>query len=178
VNYVADISSTADQIALRDITDRVDEIEDMFAFEEIDTSNGATEQHDDNGNVIEDLVTCGTCGRIWNDALISERTPAPSGRCPYESIHEDLAELDTLTALLDEMKGYGGDHQWRGGGYPGGMIRDSYFEDYAREFADDIGAINAYAAWPGTHIDWKAAAEDLQQDYSTIEYEGVTYWYR
>lgn len=171
-------TNSDDVIDLRDITDRVDEIEDAFAFEEIDTSNGATEQHDDDGNVVEDLVTCGTCGRTWNDALISERTPAPSGRCPYERMHDDLAELATLIALLDEMKGYGGDHQWNGDWYPGSMIRDSYFEEYAQQLAEDIDAISDNADWPLSYIDWEAAAAALQQDYSTVEYEGVTYWYR
>lgn len=58
------------------------------------------------------------------------------------------------------------------------LIRDSYFEDYARELADDIGAIDSNASWPLNHIDWKAAAEELQVDYTEIDYDGVTYWAR
>lgn len=37
----------------------------------------------------EDLVTCGSCGRTWNDAIITGSTPAPAGRCPFEGIHGD-----------------------------------------------------------------------------------------
>jgi len=59
-----------------------------------------------------------------------------------------------------------------------GLIRDSYFEDYARSLAEDIGAIKADMDWPCNCIDWKQAAEELQQDYTSIEFDGVTYWGR
>lgn len=35
-----------------------------------------------------DLAVCGTCGRYWDDAVVTEWTPAPSGRCPFEYFHE------------------------------------------------------------------------------------------
>ena len=49
---------------------------------------GGRPQYDDNGLVKIDTVTCGHCGRTWNDASISELTPAPSARCPFEYAHE------------------------------------------------------------------------------------------
>lgn len=58
------------------------------------------------------------------------------------------------------------------------LIRDDYFEDYARQLAEDLGAIDADAAWPACHIDWEAAATSLQMDYTSLEFEGVTYWVR
>ena len=58
------------------------------------------------------------------------------------------------------------------------LIRDSYFEDHARELAEDIGSIAHGQGWPTTCIDWKQAAEELQMDYSTAEFDGVTYWAR
>lgn len=87
--------------------------------------------------------------------------------------NEDRLELATLVALQDEAEGYAPD--WK---YGATLIRDSYFEDYAREFAEDIGAINKDASWPNTHIDWDAAANALQQDYTSVEFDGVTYWVR
>lgn len=36
-----------------------------------------------------DLLTCGTCGRTWDDAHPTAVTPVPSGRCPFESEHDD-----------------------------------------------------------------------------------------
>lgn len=100
----------------------------------------------------------------------------------YDDNHtaqDDLfAELATLESLLSDLVGNGGDHEWRDEWYPVTLIRDSYFEDYARELADDIGAVDREATWPNTYIDWEKASEALQQDYSTIEFEDVTYWYR
>lgn len=34
-----------------------------------------------------EVMTCGTCGRSWDDAVVTEMTPAPSGRCPFEPFH-------------------------------------------------------------------------------------------
>lgn len=92
--------------------------------------------------------------------------------------NEEREELATLRGILDELKGYGGDEQWEGDWYPGTLIRDTYFEDYARELAEDIGAIDRKASWPNTCIDWEEAAEQLQQDYSGVEVEEIKYWYR
>jgi hypothetical protein len=58
------------------------------------------------------------------------------------------------------------------------MIRDSYFKEYAQEFAEDIGAINKNASWPNTCIDWDQAARELQMDYTSVNFDGVTYWIR
>ena len=87
-------------------------------------------------------------------------------------------ELETLEALLEELKGCGGDEQWEGEWYPATLIRDSYFEDYAQELAEDCGLVNVDAKWPNNCIDWEKAACELQWDYSTVDYDGVRYWYR
>ena len=36
----------------------------------------------------KDLATCGTCGRSWDDAVVTGITPAPSARCPFEYYHD------------------------------------------------------------------------------------------
>lgn len=87
-------------------------------------------------------------------------------------------ELLTLTELLDDLKGNGGDEQWRGDWYPITLVRDSYFEDYARELADDIGAVNKDLSWPNNCIDWERAARELLMDYTSTEFDGITYHYR
>jgi hypothetical protein len=58
------------------------------------------------------------------------------------------------------------------------LIADYYFVKYAIELAYDIGAINDDYHWPASHIDWDAAAEALQQDYTSIEIGDGTYWAR
>lgn len=58
------------------------------------------------------------------------------------------------------------------------FIADHYFIEYAKELAEDIGAIDREASWPAYHIDWEAAAEDLKMDYSQYEFNGEIYWAR
>lgn len=67
-----------------------------IARAEISVENGARPQFDEDGNIRVDMSTCGTCGKSWNDALISERTPAPAARCPYEAWHREIAQLAKL----------------------------------------------------------------------------------
>jgi hypothetical protein len=85
---------------------------------------------------------------------------------------DERAELDTLSALADEAS-FADDWQ-----YGATLIRDSYFVEYAQELAVDIGAIDSNARWPMTHIDWEAAADELKMDYTSVEFDDVTYWVR
>ena len=91
---------------------------------------------------------------------------------------EEPEELKMLQDLLSELAGRGGGKQWRGDWYPLTLIRDSYFKDYAQELADDIGAIDANAKWPLSCIDWDQAVLELQMDYFSVEFDGVTFWSR
>jgi len=85
----------------------------------------------------------------------------------------EVAELEALTALADEASDYAPDWQ-----YGATLIRDSYFEDYAQELAEDIGAIDSNATWPNNCIDWERATRELQMDYTEVDFDGVTYWIR
>lgn len=87
-------------------------------------------------------------------------------------------ELAQLTALLPDLKGNGGDEEWRGDWYPVTLVRDSYFKSYAQELAEECGLVDSGARWPNTCIDWNQAARELQCDYTSCEIDGITYWYR
>lgn len=82
-------------------------------------------------------------------------------------------ELAALVALADEAAGYAAD--WE---YGETLIRDSHFTDYARELADDIGAIPSGLSWPMTCIDWEQAVRELRMDYTSVDFDGITYWVR
>lgn len=132
-----EITNDQDVIDLRDVTDRVEHLEQL-------RQPGPVDLGDDNDTDQDTL----------------------------------FAELAALEGLLDELRGNGGDHDWRGDWYPLLMVRDSYFEDFARQEAEDLDLIKSDASWPYTCIDWEQAAEELKQDYSTVEFGDVTYWYR
>lgn len=92
-----------------------------------------------------------------------------------EARENGTADDDAL-ALLDDLNtaaDYASD--WE---YGETLIADRYFEDYARELADDIGAIDRDAAWPMSCIDWAEAADMLRQDYSEVQIDGQDYWTR
>lgn len=87
---------------------------------------------------------------------------------------EDIqAELDALEKLAKQGEDYAAD--W---GYGETLIRDSFFEEYARELAEDCGMIDRDAKWPARCIDWERAAEELKSDYTAIHFDGETYWIR
>jgi hypothetical protein len=81
---------------------------------------------------------------------------------------QELRNLETLRNDCDTS-------EWKDGVQ---LIRDTYFEDYAQELAEDIGAINRNSTWPNNCIDWEQAADELKIDYTPVEFDGVDYWFR
>lgn len=92
--------------------------------------------------------------------------------------HEDAEEFSLLFDALQDLAGSGGDEQWRGDWYPVTLIADNYFEQYARDLAEDIGLTDKPSGWPYYCIDWEYAARELKHDYSATTIDNVTYWYR
>ena len=88
-----------------------------------------------------------------------------------DELEEAQAEHTALTDLWEAE----GDDEWQWGAT---LIRADYFEDYTRDFAEEIGAIVRDAAWPANHIDWEAAADELAMDYREVEFDGQTYLVR
>lgn len=78
---------------------------------------------------------------------------------------EELAELENLESEISDFL-HGTE-----------MIPEANFEDYARQFADDIAAIEG-TSWPCNCIDWKQAAEELAMDYTSVTYQGMEYLIR
>lgn len=80
---------------------------------------------------------------------------------------EELDELETLKNEISDFK------------HGETMIPENDFEDYARQVAEDIGAMEGVGdKWPCTCIDWEQAAKELAMDYTTVEYQGDTYLVR
>ena len=82
---------------------------------------------------------------------------------------DEKSELDELETLENEISDFMHGET---------MIPENDSEDYARQFAEDIGAISGDERWPATCIDWERAARELAMDYSTVEYQGDSYYVR
>lgn len=92
------------------------------------------------------------------------------GECMPDDMRD---ELKALQELARQGANYAPD--WE---YGEALIRDSYFEEYAQQLAEDCGMIQEGARWPYTCIDWEQAASELKVDYTPIDFDGVTYWIR
>jgi hypothetical protein len=83
---------------------------------------------------------------------------------------DEKTELDELETLENETSEFMHGET---------MILENDFEDYTREMAEDIhGKAVREATWPFTCIDWEQAARELAMDYSTVEYQGESYYVR
>lgn len=146
---MAEVNNAADLIDSRDIIERIEELQDER--QPLADALEEAEAGDDEAAT----ATAQAALQEWDTT-------------------EEGQELRALLALQDEAEGYCAD--WRHGET---LIRDSYFPDYARDLAEDLhGNKVRNAEWPFSHIDWEAAAEALQVDYTAVEFDGVTYWVR
>lgn len=101
-----------------------------------------------------------------------EEPNTPARQTRLDNIAEIEAELNPLKALEEEAEGYAPD--WE---YGATLIRDSYFTEYAEELIKDCDGlpreIPHYIV-----IDWEATAKNIQVDYTSVDFAGVTYWVR
>lgn len=83
---------------------------------------------------------------------------------------EDGQELKNLLALRADVNS----PEWE---YGLSLIHENYFTEYCEEMLKDCGEIPqdipSYLV-----IDWEATAENLMVDYSSVEYDGDTFYYR
>ena len=129
------IDNTQDIINVRDIIDRVEELES--SIQDYENEDGDLELHDEH---------------------VSQKE-----------------ELEELRGVLSELAGYGGGKQFEGDWYPITLIHDSYFEIAMDELLEDIGYIpRDLPCYLTITVDYVA----LQQDYSSVDIGGETYWYR
>ena len=158
------ISTSDDILDSRDIEKRIDELESDRDCHEIDCK-------DCDGTGIADLNADerGECDTCEGSGVVSGTDDSAAAWATDNE--NDAAELKMWTEARDEC----GSREW-----PHGLtlIRDSYFETYAQELAEDIGALEKCDHWPTTCIDWERAARELQQDYSMVVIDGEDYHYR
>jgi hypothetical protein len=151
------ISNNDDVIDSRDVIARIEELERSL-----------------------DTWECPSCGNEVEYDFDKEEETGHTDECEYDEgttfglDESEWEELKSLKKLAGEAEGYASD--WR---YGETLIRDSYFEECAEELVKDIGDLpKDLPSYIENNIDWKGVAEDIQQDYTSVEFDGVTYWIR
>jgi hypothetical protein len=97
-----------------------------------------------------------------------------------------LAELERVEELLDEdeseqleiLRSFAEEGETEFSDWNDGvtLIRDSYFKDYARDFVEEVYEIRN--DFPYNCIDWQEVADEMQLDYTEIDFNGIIYWGR
>jgi hypothetical protein len=109
---------------------------------------------------------------------IIERIDELSSYDPSEISKDDLAELLSLKVLAEEAEP--GSSDWQHGEQ---LIRKSYFVEYITDLIHDCyempKEMNS-GSWPYRHmtIDYEAAANEAEQDYASVDFDGVEYLIR
>lgn len=87
------------------------------------------------------------------------------------TFQEAAQELIALRKLVEEINEYAGD-DCKDGVH---LIRDSYFETAMDEMLEDIGDLpKNLPSYLKITVDY----DELKMDYTSVEYEGVTFWFR
>jgi hypothetical protein len=156
-------SNSDDLIDSRDVIKRIEELEGFRddLQQAIDDAKNRLADYDNDDEIGEDDV------REAEAALSQARAELDAWLQD-----DEVDELRILQELADEGES---SPDWTHGET---LIRESYFEEYARELAADIGDIGSNARWPNNHIDWEAATAELLNDYFEVDFDGVTYYIR
>lgn len=115
---------------------------------------------------------------VWQDSEADSEDRAEA-KAALEQLAELAAQLGyagkagtTLhySETLDNLERYADDEST--------MVAAHYFKAYAQELAEDCDMIPANLSWPVRHIDWQAAADELRQDYSEVDFDGESWLIR
>ena len=152
-----DFSNRSDVIDIRDVFERIEELEDELSpIEEKEDEIESLDPEEDKEEI-----------RIAKEELEQIR----------KDLEDEAEELKILMDFVGEFEGYGGDEQWRGNWHPVTLVNEDYWEEYCEELCTDLGYISKdFPSW--IEIDWKSTAENIKVDYTSGEFDGVTFWGR
>ena len=163
-------------IDTRDLYKRLEELSDLRstvnnAKEELQEANKALADHDpEQPNVAPDDERFHEKTEALQEATEDAESTLSNAEADFGT--EEQEELAALEALMEEI----GERTMRDGEQ---MIPTSDFEDHAREMASDLyGKEISDAKWPFSCIDWERAAEELEQDYTSVSFQGEGYLIR
>ena len=110
----------------------------------------------------------------WMDAKREAMSDAEIDELENNEPEEFTDEMEKELAELEEAKSE--ISEWRDGK---ALIKDSHWVDFCREFVTDIGDLPSnLPIYIADNIDWEGVADDLSNDYGTIDIMGNTFYYR
>lgn len=91
----------------------------------------------------------------------------------FEADNEDeIKEYNDLVEFCEELENYCADFN-----YGVGIIHENYWQEYVQELITDCGYISKdFPQW--IEIDWETTANNVSEDYTTVNYDGSTYYAR
>lgn len=111
---------------------------------------------------------------LESNLTISAHEIMPGASEEFRAVFDECKNLESI---LSELKGCGGDEEWRGEWYPITLVSHDYFVDYAQELVEDCGYLPAdLPSWIA--IDWEKTADAVKEDYSLVTIGSNDYWYR
>lgn len=155
-----DISNSEDILDSRDIIERINELE-----RERDNW-----QED---NELPDYIP-GDSEKDLERIKAEKWTDEQSDKWTEWDESEEGEELKALLKLQDEAEGYASD--WI---YGATLIRKTYFVEYCKDLVNDIGDMpKNLPGYIENNINWQGVADDLEIDYTEVDYDGVEYLVR
>lgn len=144
----------------RDLRERLEELESEY--DDLKTAV------DDAEEAIQDLLEVAV--EPDPDVLEDAETALQEAKDSLQEFEEsdDFKEMKELLDMSEEIS------EWR---YGDALIPADGWVDYVRDLVEDLGYISKDFPW-WIEVDWEKTADNISQDYSTIDYQGETYYYR
>lgn len=180
------VDNSEDVIDSRDVIARIDELESDISGWEDDIEDHQTDIADKESEItdeeassseLDDDKDADEIAEIENN-IESLQSDIDSMEDNINTIRNDITEaqeeLNPLKELASDAEGYSAD--WS---YGEALIRDTYFEEYAKQLVQDIGVLpDNIPGYIENNIDWEGVASDIQMDYTSVDFDGVEYWIR
>lgn len=167
-----DISNSDDTINTRDVWKRIEELEELEeavneAKEAVDHAASdvkmAENAHEDGEGSEEDVEDA-------ESALEDAEASLTSAEDAFDSDAE--YELAALRKLQDQAEGY---CDWHNGAT---LIRERHLRDYIQEQIEDTDSecLKALPSYIRDNIDWEGVCNDLESDYTEVDFDGTSYY--
>ena len=160
---MANVSNTDDVIDSRDVIERIEELggERQSLADEVSDAQETLNDAEDDTSALDAAEI-----RELKDKF------AEASQALSDWDEENGEELTALKNLADEGANESSD--WA---YGETLIHYDHFTEYTQQTIEDVGDLPRNL--PGyIVIDWEQTAENLKVDYSTIDFDGQTYYIR